>query len=163
MKKTKLLIVGAEIGLVATVVLLIAFQDLWNTFIGVACVSAALALVGWLIAATQQAATGDRALGVGTVRTVTGGESPTAAGERQVFVEVVAVSGETFVGKLAQGSDHRDVSMLRPGLVILVAFDPAAREELSLPTDVLAVRARRALASLPQRAPSTANVTSAAQ
>jgi hypothetical protein len=33
------------------------------------------------------------------------------------------------------------VSMLRPGLVVLVAFDPAAREELSLPDDVLAVRA----------------------
>jgi hypothetical protein len=162
MKKTKLLIVGAEIGLVATVVLLIAFQDLWNTFIGVACVSAALALVGWLITGTQQTAAKDRALGVGTVRTVDD-ESPTAAGERQVFIEVVSVSGETFVGKLAQGLDRQDVSMLRPGLVILVAFDPTAREELSLPDDVLAVRARRALESLPQRAPSTANVTSAAQ
>ena len=31
--------------------------------------------------------------------------------------------------------------MLRPGLVVLVAFDPAAREELSLPDDVLAVHA----------------------
>jgi hypothetical protein len=33
------------------------------------------------------------------------------------------------------------MSMLRPGLVVLVAFDPAAREELSLPDDVLAVHA----------------------
>jgi hypothetical protein len=162
MKKTTLVIVGAEIGLVATVVLLIAFQDLWNTFIGVACVSAALALVGWLIVGTQQAPAEARALGVGTVRTVDG-ESPAAAGERQVFIEVVSVSGETFVGKLAQGSDRQDVSMLRPGLVILVAFDPDAREDLSLPDDVLAVRAHQALESLPQRAPSTANVTSAAQ
>jgi hypothetical protein len=162
MKKTTLLIVGAEIGLVATVVLLIAFQDLWNTFIGVAFVSAALALVGWLITGTPQTAAKDRALGVGTVRMVDA-ESPTAAGERQVFIEVMSVSGETFVGKLAQGSDRQDVSMLRPGLVILVAFDPTAREDLSLPDDVLAVRARRALESLPQRAPSTANVTSAAQ
>jgi len=31
--------------------------------------------------------------------------------------------------------------MLRPGLLVLVAFDPAAREELSLPTDAQAVLA----------------------
>jgi hypothetical protein len=31
--------------------------------------------------------------------------------------------------------------VLRPGLVVLVAFDPAVRERLSLPDDVLAVRA----------------------
>lgn len=74
---------------------------------------------------------GDRAVGVGTVRTV----------ERQVFIEVVAVSGETFIGKLARCGDDVDVSMLRPGLVVLVAFDPAAREKLSLPDDVLAVHA----------------------
>lgn len=74
---------------------------------------------------------GDRAVGVGTVRTV----------ERQVFIEVVEVSGETFVGKLARCGDDLDVSMLRPGLVVLVAFDPAARERLSLPDDVLAVHA----------------------
>ncbi|OBI07221.1 hypothetical protein [Mycobacterium scrofulaceum] len=74
---------------------------------------------------------GDRAVGVGTVRAV----------ERQVFIEVVAVSGETFIGKLARCGDDLDISMLRPGLVVLVAFDPAARESLSLPDDVLAVHA----------------------
>ncbi len=74
---------------------------------------------------------GDRSVGVGTVRTV----------ERQVFIEVVSVSGETFIGKLARCGDDLDMSMLRPGLVVLVAFDPAAREELSLPDDVLAVHA----------------------
>lgn len=74
-----------------------------------------------------------RTVGVGTVREV--------AGERQVFIEVVAVSGETFVGRLARGEDDPDVSMLRPGLVVLVAFDPAVREKLSLPDDVLAVHA----------------------
>ncbi|ORV90764.1 hypothetical protein AWC11_12190 [Mycobacterium interjectum] len=73
------------------------------------------------------------AVAVGTVRDV--------GDERQVFIEVVAVSGETFIGKLAGGADDPDVSMLRPGLVVLVAFDPAAREELSLPDDVLAVHA----------------------
>nr|WP_231983553.1 hypothetical protein [Mycobacterium sp. E2733] len=74
---------------------------------------------------------GERAVGVGTVRTV----------ERQVFIEVVAVSGETFIGKLARCGGDVDLSMLRPGLVVLVAFDPAARDELSLPDDVLAVQA----------------------
>jgi hypothetical protein len=76
-------------------------------------------------------------VGVGTVRTV--------GDERQVFIEVVGVSGETFIGKLAPtsqvGDGDADVSMLRPGLVVLVAFDPAAREELSLPTDAEAVMA----------------------
>ncbi|MGE2816429.1 hypothetical protein ACQI5H_15005 [Mycobacterium heidelbergense] len=87
----------------------------------------------------------ERSVGVGTVRAV----GP------QVFVEVVAVSGETFVGKLACGDGDPDSSILRPGLVVLVAFDPAAREELSLPDDVLAVHC--------QRAPSTAKLASAAQ
>jgi hypothetical protein len=73
----------------------------------------------------------NRVVGVGTVREV----------KRQVFVEVVSVSGETFIGKLARCDRGLDLSMLRPGLVVLVAFDPAAREELSLPDDVLAVHA----------------------
>jgi hypothetical protein len=73
-----------------------------------------------------------RTVGVGTVRT---------AAERQVFIEVVAVSGETFIGKLVPCDGETDLAMLRPGLVVLVAFDPAAREELSLPDDVLAVHA----------------------
>ena len=76
---------------------------------------------------------GDRTVGVGTVRKV--------GTERQVFIEVVAVSGETFISKLARCDGDLDLSMLRPGLVVLVAFDPAAREELSLPDDVLAVHA----------------------
>jgi hypothetical protein len=86
--------------------------------------------------ARRQVAAGPT-VGVGTVRTV--------GDERQVFIEVVAVSGETFIGKLVLAGkaceDDPDVSMLRPGLVVLVAFDPAAREELSLPDDVLAVHA----------------------
>lgn len=73
------------------------------------------------------------AVGVGTVRTI--------GDERQVFIEVVAVSGETFIGRLARSEGDPDMSVLRPGLVVLVAFDPAAREELSLPDDVLAVQA----------------------
>jgi len=84
---------------------------------------------------------GGRTVGVGTVRTIGNDECATATGERQIFIEVVAVSGETFTGRLARCDGDPDVSMLRPGLVVLVAFDPAAREELSLPDDVLAVHA----------------------
>ncbi len=139
-----LLLVGAEIALIATAVLFLAFQDLWNTFIGVTCVVLALALVGWVVSEPRQFSEDDRRVGVGTVRRVGNDESATAPEERQIFIEVVSVSGETFVGKLAQCDDDTDTSMLRPGLVVLVAFDPAAREQLSLPDDVLAVHARRA-------------------
>ncbi|EUA86701.1 hypothetical protein I551_6943 [Mycobacterium ulcerans str. Harvey] len=41
-----------------------------------------------------------------------------------------------------QDDTETDTATLRPGLVVLVAFDPADRQQLSLPDDVLAVRAR---------------------
>ena len=91
-----------------------------------------ITLLGRLVFWRRSGAEG-RTVGVGTVRRV--------AGRRQVFIEVVAVSGETVIGKLARCGDGPDVSILRPGLVVLVAFDPAAREQLSLPDDVLAVHA----------------------
>lgn len=83
----------------------------------------------WLRSRRRDA--GNRTVGVGTVRKV----------KRQAVIEVVAVSGETFIGKLARCHGGLDLSVLRPGLLVLVAFDPTAREELSLPDDVLAVRA----------------------
>jgi hypothetical protein len=140
MKKLTMLLAGAEIALIATAVLYIAFRHPWITLVGVAGVALALALVGRLIVARHQIS-GERTIGVGTVCTVGNEKSATADGERQIFIEVVAVSGETFIGKLARCEDDPDASMLRPGLVVLVAFDPAAREQLSLPDDVLAVHA----------------------
>ena len=115
-------------------------MNLWITIIGVACAAFAIVLLGRLMWTPRESSAVDRTVGVGTVRGVD--ESATAAGERQVFIEVVAVSGETFIGKLARSSGDPDVSALRPGLVVLVAFDPAEREQLSLPDDVLAVRAK---------------------
>jgi len=135
-----MLLAGAGIALIASAFLYLAFHQLLLTFVGAASVAVALVLVGWFTLARNQIPDG-RTVGVGTVRTIGGDESATAAGERQIFIEVVAVSGETFIGKLARCDDDPDVSMLRPGLVVLVAFDPAAREELSLPDDVLAVHA----------------------
>ena len=85
MKKPILLLAGAEIALIATAVLFLAFQDVWNTFIGVACVAAALVVVGWLMWAPHQISTDGRTVGVGIVRTVGNDESETAAGERQIY------------------------------------------------------------------------------
>ena len=67
-------------------------------------------------------------VGVGTVQTI----------EEVVTVEVESVTGQRFTGKLC---DESIASALRPGAVLLVAFDPAARERLSLADDMLAVRA----------------------
>jgi hypothetical protein len=140
MKKLTMLLAGAEIALIATAVLYIAFRQPWITLVGVAGVALALAVVGGLIVARHQLS-GECTIGVGTVCTVGEEGSSAADGERQIFIEVAAVSGETFIGKLARGEGDPDASILSPGLVVLVAFDPAAREELSLPDDVLAVHA----------------------
>ena len=72
-------------------------------------------------------------VGLGTVRTVNT--------DQHIWIEVSSVQGDTFIGRLVHDDAGPDVATLRPGLVILVAFDPAEREQLSLPDDVLAVRA----------------------
>ena len=132
-----MLLTGTEIALIATAVLYIALRQVWITYVGVAVLAAALVLIVRIALARRRAAAGPT-VGVGTVCAWDG---DSAADERQVFVEVVAVSGGSFVGRLARSGEDQDLSVLRPGLVVLVAFDPAAREELSLPDDVLAVRA----------------------
>jgi hypothetical protein len=67
-------------------------------------------------------------VGVGTVSTIAD----------VVTIEVESVTGLRFTGRLR---DDPTFSTLRPGAVLLVAFDPAAREHLSLADDMLAVRA----------------------
>jgi hypothetical protein len=54
---------------------------------------------------------------------------------------VSSVHGDTFVGRLVHHDVAADLSSLRPGLLVLVAFDPAAPGQLSLADDVMAVRA----------------------
>lgn len=68
------------------------------------------------------------AVGIGTVRNVAD----------VITVEVESVTGLRFTGRLA---DESIIATLRPGAVLLVAFDPAQREDLSLADDMLAVRA----------------------
>ncbi|MGO9152081.1 hypothetical protein [Mycobacterium sp.] len=132
MKKPTLLLVGAEIVLLATAVLFLAFQNLWNTLIGVSCVVVALVLVGWLVFAPTEKSADGRTVGVGTV---------CAAGDRQITIQVTSVHGEKFIGRLVHYGGDAVASWLRPGAILLVAFDPTARERLSLPDDMLAVRA----------------------
>jgi hypothetical protein len=95
-----------------------------------------LAVIGVGISATlllsrpRTSATPDAAsdVGVGVVSTITD----------VIEIEVESVTGQRFTGRLR---DDAISSMLRPGAVLLVAFDPAAREHLSLADDMLAVRA----------------------
>ncbi len=68
------------------------------------------------------------AVGIGTVSQITD----------VATIEVESVTGMRFTGRLR---DDHITSTLRPGAVLLVAFDPATRENLSLPDDMLAVRA----------------------
>ena len=140
MKKPMLLVSVSVVALIATTVLNLVFQELWIAFIGVACVAVFLVLVGWLMFARRETADG-RTVGVGTVSPVSDDVSTIAAGECQIMIEVASVHGETFIGRLIHRAGDPDMSMLRPGLLVLVAFDPAAREELSVADDVLAVRA----------------------
>jgi hypothetical protein len=78
--------------------------------------------------ATPRSDAGATDVGVGTVSTITD----------VATIEVESVTGLRFTGRLR---DDTVTSTLRPGAVLLVAFDPAAREHLSLADDMLAVRA----------------------
>jgi len=57
-----------------------------------------------------------------------------------IIVDVESVSGQRFVGRLRPADGDGAMPDLHPGVVLLVAFDPAARERLSLPDDIMAVR-----------------------
>lgn len=135
MNTSKLPAVTAEIGLIATTLLYLMFHWSWLALTGVALAAATVMLVGRLARGCRPAAADSRTVGVGTVRAV-------GPGERQIWIEVASVHGDTFIGRLVRDDDDSDEAALRPGLVVLVAFDPADREALSLPDDVLAVRAR---------------------
>ncbi|MDZ7882867.1 MAG: hypothetical protein U5N53_08105 [Mycobacterium sp.] len=75
--------------------------------------------------------TGAPAVGIGTVSEVSD----------RITVEVVSVSGQKFTGRLRGAPDDPVVAEIRPGAVLLVAFDPDSREQLSLADDMVAIRA----------------------
>ena len=58
-----------------------------------------------------------------------------------VVVEVESVTGQTFVGRLRYQASDAATAALRPGVVLLVAFNPDAREQLSLADDMDVARA----------------------
>ncbi len=76
-----------------------------------------------------------RAIGVGTVRTVADSDEPV------VVIEVESVAGQRFTGRLCHTHGDAVVAALRPGVILLVSFDPDARDRLALADDVVAVRA----------------------
>jgi hypothetical protein len=70
------------------------------------------------------------AVGIGTVCAVTD----------RITVEVESVFGQKFTGRLRGAPDDPVVAEIRPGAVLLVAFDPRSREQLSLADDMVAIR-----------------------
>jgi hypothetical protein len=140
MNKSKLMAVGAELALIATAILYLVCHELWIALISVAVAAALTAFVSRVARAARHTTDDGVAVGVGTVRTVVDDE-PDAGGERQIWIEVSSVDGDNFIGRLVHHDGAAQLSSLRPGLLVLVAFDPAAREQLSLADDVLAVRA----------------------
>jgi hypothetical protein len=113
---------------------------LWIAVTSVAVAAIVIALVSRVACTAGRTTEEGIAVEVGTIRTVVD-DQPDAAGERQIWIEVSSVHGDTFIGRLVHHDVAADLSSLRPGLLVLVAFDPAAPEQLSLADDVLAVRA----------------------
>lgn len=102
------------------------------TFIAVAALAVVAANLWWTRFPTPSTPTTPErppSVGIGTVRSVAD----------PVTVEVESVSGQRFVGRLHR-SDDVLTAALRPGVVLLVSFDPAARERLSLADDADAIR-----------------------
>lgn len=87
-------------------------------------------LVAWRAGAESLASPATPTVAIGTVRTVSD----------PVTIDVESVSGQRFVGRLRQHADDHLTADLKPGVVLLVAFDPASRETLSLADDMAAVR-----------------------
>ncbi|CAM3204950.1 hypothetical protein BST27_26610 [Mycobacterium intermedium] len=143
MNRNKLLAIGAEIGLIAATMLYVVSHQVWTALLSAILGAAVVVLVARFIDSTGRASRSNDevAVGVGTVRKVETEVAETVASQRHIWIEVSDVDGDSFVGRLVQDESDPQVATLRPGLVVLVAFDPTEREELSLPDDVLAVRA----------------------
>ena len=139
MKSSTLLAIGALAALSIAIALAVTSGVLLIAFTGVVCVVVAAAVLAPPTGASHGRKPG---IGVGTIRTIRDVEqSSVGAGEKLVTIEVETACGETFIGRLCCCPGDPVVSMLNPGLPVLVTFDPTARERLSLPDDVVAVRA----------------------
>lgn len=108
---------------------------LLTTVVFLLSVAIAAVLCGPLSRATSEQSTLPAArrpsgVGIGTVRAVDG----------PITVDVESASGQHFVGRLRQPTGVLAPAALQPGVVLLVTFDPSARERLSLADDMAAVR-----------------------
>ena len=116
-----------------------------DVYLGAIAVVSVLAFASIVVAAglggprshrrCRRAPSASRSVAVGTVRAVADSDDPL------VVVEVESVNGQRFTGRLCHRQGDPEVSALRPGLILLVSFDPQARDRLSLADDVVAVRA----------------------
>ncbi len=116
-----------------------------DVYLGAIAVVSVLALASVVVAAgrggqpqrrrRRRGPSASRAVAVGTVRAVADSDDPL------VVVEVESVNGQRFTGRLCHREGDPAVAALRPGLILLVSFDPQARDRLSLADDVVAVRA----------------------
>ncbi|MCB0936774.1 MAG: hypothetical protein H6522_09795 [Mycolicibacterium sp.] len=116
-----------------------------DVYLGAIAVVSVLALAAILVAAgldgqpphrrRRRGPAASRSVAVGTVQAVADSENPL------VVVEVESVNGQRFTGRLCHPQGDPAVAALRPGLILLVSFDPQDRDRLSLADDVVAVRA----------------------
>ena len=114
-----------------------------DVYLGAIAVVSVLALAAIVVAAglggqpahRRRGPSACRSVAVGTVQAVADSENPL------VVVEVESVDGQRFTGRLCHPQGDPAVAALRPGLILLVSFDPQDRDRLSLADDVVAVRA----------------------
>lgn len=115
-----------------------------DTLLGAIAVVSAIALATIIVAAglcgqpprpPRRKPTVSRSIALGTVWAVAESADPL------VVIEVESVDGERFAGRLCHRQGDPDASSLRPGMILLVSFDPQARHRLSLADEVTAVRA----------------------
>lgn len=115
-----------------------------DTLLGAIAVVSAIALATIIVAAglcgqpprpPRRKPTVSRSVALGTVWAVADSADPL------VVIEVESVDGERFAGRLCHRQGDPDASSLRPGMILLVSFDPQAPDRLSLADEVTAVRA----------------------
>ena len=101
-----------------------------TTLVAVLTLLSCSALGAFVLSRRHCAAPRTSSVGIGTVR---GGSGP-------ITVEVESVSGQRFVGRLRHRRTDPLLTDLKPGVVLLVTFDPETHREVRLADDITAVR-----------------------
>lgn len=108
-------------------------HSLLITLSAVAAIAGAVTLVALTRTRAASPSAAHPAVGIGTVTSA-------SAGTERITVEVQSVCGQRFTGRLLSTADDPVAAAIRPGVVLLVTFDPDARENLSLADDMAAIR-----------------------